>query len=326
MMKQEVETVASEWRFTTKDLAEKSELLMPGHRACAGCGPAIAYRQILKATRGPVIATNATGCMEVVTTIYPYTSWRIPWIHTAFENVAANASGIDAALKAMKKKGQLKYDQVDIIAFAGDGGTYDIGIQALSGAVERGHDFLYVLYDNEAYMNTGVQRSGSTPQYASTTTTPVGKIWRGKKERRKNVPLIMATHKIPYIATASIAYIPDLRRKVEKAAKVTSGGEGLAYLHIQQPCPTGWYFPTEKTVEVGRLAVQTGMWPILEIENGVTKLTVKPRKLKPVEEYLKLQRRFRHVSKEQIATIQSEVDKDWESWLALEKLGKLPWY
>jgi pyruvate ferredoxin oxidoreductase beta subunit len=151
-------------------------------------------------------------------------------------------------------------------------------------------------------------------------------VWRGKSERRKNVPLIMATHRIPYIATASISYLPDLRRKVAKAAKVTSAGEGLAYLHIQQPCPTGWYFPTEKVVEVGRLAVQTGAWPLFEVEEGVVKMNLKPRKLKPIGDYLKLQRRFRHLSEEQIATVQREVEKEWESWLTLENMGKLPWY
>jgi pyruvate ferredoxin oxidoreductase beta subunit len=155
--------MASEWKFTAKEIAERPDLFMSGHRACAGCAPATVHRLVLKATRGPTIATNATGCMEVTSTIYPFTAWKIPWIHTAFENAAANASGIEAALKILRKKGRLEYEHVDVIAFGGDGGTFDIGIQALSGAVERGHDFLYVLYDNEAYMNTGIQRSGGTP-------------------------------------------------------------------------------------------------------------------------------------------------------------------
>lgn len=167
---------SQEWKFTTKDIAEKPDLFLSGHRACAGCGPASVIRLIMKATRGPTIVTEATGCMEVVSSIYPYTSWALPWLHTAFETAAANASGIEAALKVMRKKGRVKDEHVDIIAIAGDGGTYDIGLQALSGAVERGHDFLFVLYDNEGYMNTGIQRSGGTPKGAATTTTPAGKV------------------------------------------------------------------------------------------------------------------------------------------------------
>ncbi|PMB75697.1 MAG: pyruvate ferredoxin oxidoreductase, partial [Candidatus Bathyarchaeota archaeon] len=166
------EKMFSEWKFTAKDIAEKPDLFTSGHRACAGCGPATVLRLIMKAVRGPTIVTNATGCMEVASSIYPYTSWALPWLHTAFENAAANASGIEAAIKILKKKGRIKQEHIDVIALAGDGGTYDIGIQALSGAVERGHDFLFVLYDNEAYMNTGIQRSGGTPLGASTTTSP----------------------------------------------------------------------------------------------------------------------------------------------------------
>ena len=168
-----------EWKFTAKDIALKPEGFLPGHRACAGCGPANVLRMVMKATRGPTIVTEATGCMEVVSSIYPYTSWSYPWLHTAFETAAANASGIEAALKVLKKKGKVKQEHIDIIAFAGDGGTYDIGLQALSGAVERGHDFLFVLYDNEGYMNTGIQRSGGTPLGAATTTTPAGQCYAG---------------------------------------------------------------------------------------------------------------------------------------------------
>ena len=296
---------------------EEKRLIYPGSGGCAGCGASIALRHILDVLGPNTVIVDPPNCAgpnysRVV---------GVPWF---LANYAATAGFQTGLVRAYKLKG--KADKIHVICFAGDGGTTDIGLQALSGAAERGEPIIWICYDNEAYMNTGVQRSGSTPLYARTTTTPVGKVWRGKKEQRKNVPLIMATHKIPYIATASIAYIPDLRRKVEKAAKVTSAGEGLAYIHIQQPCPTGWYFPPEKAVEVGRLAVQTGMWPLLEIENGVTKLNVKPRKLKSVEDYLKLQRRFRHLSEEQIETIQREVEKDWGSWLELEKLGKFPWY
>ena len=296
---------------------EEKRLIYPGSDGCAGCGASIALRHILDVLGPNTVVVDPPNCAGVNYGAVV----GVPWF---LANYAATAGFQTGLVRAYKLKG--KADKIHVISFAGDGGTTDIGLQALSGAAERGEHIIWICYDNEAYMNTGIQRSGSTPLYAMTTTTPVGKVWRGKKERRKNVPLIMATHKIPYIATASIAYIPDLRRKVKKAAEVTSAGKGLAYIHIQQPCPTGWYFPPEKTVEVGRLAVQTGTWPLFEIEDGVLKLNVKPSKLKPVEEYLKLQRRFRHLSKEQIAEIQSEVNKDWESWLAMEKLGKLPWY
>jgi len=312
----------SEWKFTPKDLAEKPDLLMPGHRACAGCGPAIVYRQILKATRGPTIATNATGCMEVVTTIYPYTSWRIPWIHTAFENVAANAAGIETALKAMRKKGRLKQGHVDVIAFAGDGGTYDIGIQALSGAAERGHDFLYVLYDNEAYMNTGIQRSGGTPHGAWTTTSPAGRVIPGKPEYKKPIADIMVAHGIPYVATASPAHWRDLIKKTRRALEI----EGPAFLHALAPCPRGWRYDTSKTIEMARLAVETCVFPLWEAVDGEYTLSArsktiaqKPELQKPVKEYLKAQGRFRHLFTPKfehvIDEIQDIIDRRWERLL-----------
>jgi len=314
--------MASEWTFTTKDLAEKPELLMPGHRACAGCGPTITYRQILKATRGPVIATNATGCIEVVSTIYPYTAWRIPWIHTAFENVAANAAGIEAALKVMKRKGQLKYDHVDVIAFAGDGGTYDIGIQALSGAAERGHDFLYVLYDNEAYMNTGIQRSGGTPRGAWTTTTPAGRVIPGKPEYKKPITDIMVAHGIPYVATASPAHWRDLIVKARKGLEVN----GTAFLHALAPCPRGWRYDTSKTIEIARLAVDTCAFPLWEAVDGEYTLSapskviaLRPDRKKPIVEYLKAQGRFRHLFTPEfehiIDDVQKVIDERWRRLL-----------
>lgn len=312
----------SEWKFTAKDLAEKPDLLMPGHRACAGCGPAIAYRQMLKATRGPVIATNATGCMEVVSTIYPYTSWRIPWIHTAFENVAANASGIETALRVMRKKGRLKQEHIDVIAFAGDGGTYDIGIQALSGAAERGHDFLYVLYDNEAYMNTGIQRSGGTPHGAWTTTSPAGRVIPGKPEYKKPIAEIMVAHEIPYVATASPAYWRDLITKTRRGLEV----KGPAFLHVLAPCPRGWRHDTNKTIEIARLAVETCAFPLWEAVDGEYTLSVpskaialKPERQKPVKDYLKAQGRFRHLFTPEfeyvINKIQESIDKRWKALL-----------
>jgi len=307
----------SQWKFTLKDLAEKPELLMPGHRACAGCGPAIVYRQILKATRGPIIATNATGCMEVTTTIYPYTSWRIPWIHTAFENVAANASGIEAALKVLKKRGLIK-DHIDVVAFAGDGGTFDIGIQALSGAAERGHDFLYVLYDNEAYMNTGIQRSGGTPHGAWTTTSPAGRVIPGKPEFKKPIADIMVAHEIPYVATASPAYWRDLIVKTRRGLEVN----GPAFLHVLAPCPRGWRYDTGKTIELARIAVETCVFPLWEVVEGEYALSppskaiaLKPERKKPISEYLKAQGRFRHLFVPEfehiIDRIQRAIDKRW---------------
>ncbi len=312
----------AEWKFTTKDLAEKPEILMPGHRACAGCGPAIAYRQILKATRGPTIATNATGCMEVVSTIYPYTSWRIPWIHTAFENAAANAAGIETALKVMRKKGRIKEDHIDVIAFAGDGGTYDIGIQALSGAAERGHDFLYVLYDNEAYMNTGIQRSGGTPHGAWTTTSPAGRVIPGKLEYKKPIADIMVAHGIPYVATASPAYWKDLIMKTRRGLEA----KGPAFLHALAPCPRGWRYDTSKTIEIARLAVETCVFPLWEAVDGEHALSapskviaLKPERQKPVKDYLKAQGRFRHLFTPEfehvINKIQDITNKRWKQLL-----------
>ncbi|MCW3980633.1 MAG: pyruvate synthase subunit PorB [Candidatus Bathyarchaeota archaeon] len=302
-------------------MVEKPELFTSGHRACAGCGPAIALRQVMKATRGPTIVTNATGCMEVVSTIYPYTAWRVPWLHTAFENVAANASGIEAALKAMKRKGIIKQD-VDVIAFAGDGGTFDIGIQALSGAAERGHDFLYVLYDNEAYMNTGIQRSGGTPLGASTTTSPAGKLIPGKTQFKKPIADIMVAHDIPYVATATIAYWQDVLMKARKGIEA----EGPAFLHVFAPCPRGWRYDTSKTVEIARLAVETCVFPLWEAVDGEYSLSpqsrivaLRPDRKKPVAEYLKMQRRFRHLfnpSFEYVKNdLQNKIDKRWNKLL-----------
>lgn len=303
--------MVSDWRFTAKEIVEKPELFTSGHRACAGCGPAIALRQVMKATRGPTIVTNATGCMEVVSTIYPYTAWKVPWIHTAFENAAANASGIEAALKAMKRKGRISED-VDVVAFAGDGGTFDIGIQALSGAAERGHDFLYVLYDNEAYMNTGIQRSGGTPHGASTTTSPAGTVIPGKLQFKKPIADIMVAHEIPYVATASIAYWRDLLIKARKGLDA----EGPAFLHVFAPCPRGWRYDTSKTVEIARLAVETCVFPLWEAVEGRWNLSpqsrimaLKPETKKHVSEYLKMQRRFGHLFKSEFGHVVDDVQK-----------------
>ncbi|RLF55386.1 MAG: pyruvate synthase subunit beta [Thermoplasmata archaeon] len=289
-------------------------LLAPGHRACAGCGPAIAIRQLLEAAGKNTIIVQATGCMEVTTTPYPQTAWKVPWIHVAFENAAAVASGIEAAYKAMISKGVIPKEKMpNIIALAGDGGTFDIGIQALSGMLERGHKVLYVCYDNEAYMNTGIQRSSATPLGAATTTSPAGKVIPGKMTRKKPIAMIAAAHDIPYVATASIAYPADFKNKVKKALSV----DGPSFIHVFAPCPTGWRFGTEQTVELARLAVETGVFVLYEIteENPLKPIITKKLKhRKPVEEYLKVQGRFRHLFKpvkrqDIIDKIQEEVDR-----------------
>ena len=276
----------------------EEEFLAPGHRGCAGCGATVGVRLALKVLGKNTVAVSSTGCLEVITTPYPETAWRIPWIHVAFENAAAVASGVESALKARGR------DEVNVVAFAGDGGTADIGLQALSGAMERGHNIIYICYDNEAYMNTGIQRSASTPYGASTTTSPHGKESFGEDRPKKNMPLIMAAHGVPYVATASISYPEDFMEKVRKARDT----DGPAYIHLHQPCTTGWGFDPAKTVELGRLAVETGSWILYEIEDGDFRVTYRPVQRKPVEEYLNAQKRFRHLTEEQKARIQEYVD------------------
>lgn len=276
----------------------EEELLAPGHRGCAGCGATIGVRLALKALGRNTVAISATGCLEVITTPFPETAWEIPWIHVAFENAGAVASGVERALRAQGKT------DINVVVFAGDGGTADIGIQSLSGAMERGHDLTYICYDNEAYMNTGIQRSASTPYGASTTTSPHGKESFGEDEPKKNMPLIIAAHGVPYVATASISYPEDFMRKVKKASEI----DGPAYIHLNQACTTGWGYDPSKTIELGRLAVETGAWPLYEIKNGEFKLTYKPQDRKPVNEFLNAQKRFKHLSEEEKIKIQEFVD------------------
>jgi pyruvate ferredoxin oxidoreductase beta subunit len=288
-------------------LVTKKEFFAPGHRACIGCGEALAVRLACKALGRSVIIANATGCMEIVSSPLPYTSWRVPWIHTLFENTAAVASGIEAGLKMLMKKGRIAQKEIKVVAMAGDGGTSDIGLQALSGALERGHDFLYLCFDNEAYMNTGIQRSSATPYGASTTTSPAGKMSIGQVTWKKDMPAIAAAHNIPYVATACPSYPFDLMAKVEKGAATS----GPAYVHILSVCPTGWRCPTDLTVRIGRLAVETGIFPLYEVENGEYRLNFDFPKLRPVTDYMKLQGRFRHLSEDIIAKIQQRVDKEY---------------
>jgi len=281
-------------------------LLAPGHKACAGCGEALAARIIMDAAGPDIIVTAATGCLEVFSTLYPQSAWKMPWIHSLFENSSAVAAGIEVALKALGRENEAK-----VIAQGGDGATADIGVGCLSGMFERGHDVLYICYDNEAYMNTGIQRSGLTPFEASTTTSPSGEISWGNKTDKKPMPEIAAAHKIPYVATATVGYIKDLEKKVKKALSI----KGPKYLQVHCPCPLGWAHDPSLTIKVAKMAVQTGLIPIFEMENGKITSVRKIAKKRPVEEYLKLQARFRHLFKkiggeEEIKRIQQIADNN----------------
>ncbi len=291
------------------------ELLAPGTRTCAGCGAAIAIRMVLRAIQKEVsknfIVCNATGCLEVATTPYPETSWRIPWIHVAFENVSAVASGVNAAYMHISENN--KTEKPKIIAIGGDGSTFDIGFGSLSGMLERNDDVLYICYDNEAYMNTGVQQSGATPKFASTTTTPSGKVIPGNLQRKKNLVEIAAAHNV-YAASTTIYNFRDLENKVRKALKI----KGAKYIQIFAPCPTGWRIPEKDAIKITKLAIETGICKVFEIENGKFNLNYKPAKRKKVEEYLKVQGRFRHLTQQQINEIQDGIDKEWQE---LEKVN-----
>ncbi|MGD9116412.1 MAG: pyruvate synthase subunit PorB [Dehalococcoidia bacterium] len=289
------------------ELRDKDEYFVPGHRACIGCGEVLAVRLACKALGPNTVIANATGCMEIVSSPLPTTSWRVPWIHTLFENTAAVASGIEAGLKMLMKKGRIARKDITVVAMAGDGGTSDIGLQALSGALERGHDLVYICFDNEAYMNTGIQRSSATPYGASTTTSPAGKKSIGQVSWKKNMPEIAAAHNIPYVATACPSYANDLMKKVKKAAETP----GPSYIHILSVCPTGWRCPTDATISMGKLAVKTGIFPLYEVTDGNYKLNYDFPKLQPVTEYLKLQGRFRHLSDDLLEKIQQRVAADY---------------
>ncbi len=289
-------------------LIPRRETFVSGHRACIGCGEALAVRLVAKALGENVIIANATGCMEIVASQIPYTSWKVPWIHTLFENAAAVASGVEAALKALIRKGKLEDKGTKVVAIGGDGATYDIGLQALSGAMERGHDLLYICVNNEAYMNTGIQRSSATPYGAATTTSPVGKVKAGQFSWKKNMPAIAVAHNIAYVATTSPSYPFDLMDKVKKGLETP----GPAYIEILSVCPVGWRSPPDLSVRMGRLAVETGVFPLYEVENGKYKLSMDFPKLRPVTDYLKLQGRFRHLSPDTIDKIQARVIEEYE--------------
>ncbi|MDD4607472.1 MAG: thiamine pyrophosphate-dependent enzyme [Patescibacteria group bacterium] len=290
---------------------KKQNRLVAGHRTCAGCAIPNIIRTVLAACDSDVVVANATSCAEVTSTIYPFTAWNVPWIHNAFENVAATISGVEAAYKSLKKKGQIK-KEIKFVAFAGDGGTYDIGLQSLSGALERGHDFLYVCYDNEGYMNTGGQRSSATPRGAATTTTPSGKKCCGKMEFRKNIVEIVAAHGIKYIAQAGPHNWIDLYNKAERALKTP----GPTFLNVLSPCTLNWKFPSDMAMEISKLAVETRFWPLYEIINGQYKINYQPSQKIKIEEFLKLQGRFNHLfaknNQTVIQEIQSEIDQRWQ--------------
>jgi pyruvate ferredoxin oxidoreductase beta subunit len=311
--------------ISVKDLREWSklgEVLTSGHRLCAGCGAGTMARQVTlaaKALGDPIMLVNATGCLEVASTIYPYTAWNAPWIHNAFENAAATASGALEAMKAMKRKKHMEERDVNMIVFGGDGGTYDIGLQSLSGAIERGHRFLYVCYNNGAYMNTGIQRSGGTPQYAATTTSPPGTKIPGKIKWAKPLAEIMAAHEIPTY-TASPAYPRDLMSKVQAALK----HDGPTFMLVDAPCNLGQRYPPNLSIETTMLAVKTCFFPLYATYKGEwiltresAKIAKNPDKKVPVEEYLKLQGRFRHLFKPEwkskLNEIQEVVDERWEN-------------
>ena len=293
-------------------LVEKNEYFTPGHRACQGCAEALAVRLVAKAMGRNVVVASATGCMEIISSPLPFTNWQVPWIHVAFENAPAVLSGVESAFKVLARKGRIKDRGTVFLGMGGDGATTDIGFQALSGAFERGHDFVYVCYDNEAYMNTGIQRSSSTPFGASTTTSPAGKKVAGQVTWKKNMGEIAVAHNVPYVATACSSYPFDLMEKVQKAARTP----GPAYIHILSVCPTGWRVPPNKAIWIGRLAVETGVFPLYEVVDGRYRITVEVPELRPVEEYLKPQGRFRHLTAELTAQIQERVTKEYKKLVA----------
>ena len=292
---------------TIKELAAREDKLTGGHRMCPGCGAPIIVRQVLMSIKEPVIVASATGCLEVSTTIFPYSAWKTPFIHSAFENSAATISGVETAYNAMRSKGKIT-EEMRFLAFGGDGGTYDIGFQSLSGAMERGHDILYVCYDNQAYMNTSVQRSGATPIGANTTTEPASKVSGGKKMSRKDLTEIMVAHGIPYAAQSVAGNWSDLNKKVEKAMSI----RGPKFINVLQPCQLGWGYRMDLTVELGKLATDTCFWPLYEVENGKYKLSYKPKEKKPIAEFIKPQNRFKHLflpkNKDLLDQLQAEVD------------------
>jgi len=300
--------------YNLKQEVAKPERFSGGHRLCAGCGAGVAVRGVLRALEAGdrSVSGCATGCLEVSSCLYPYTAWQDSFIHSAFENVGATISGVEACYQAKKRKGEIK-ENYKFIAFGGDGGTYDIGFQSLSGAMERGHDMVYVCYDNEAYMNTGIQRSSSTPEFADASTSPVGTVIPGKQQSKKDLTEVMAAHNIPYVAqTTFIGSFKDLHEKSHKALYT----KGAAFLNILAPCPRGWRYPNEDMMEICKLAVETCVWPLYEVIDGEWVLSYKPKNKLPIEDYLRPQGRFSHIFKKgnewMIEKLQKTTDKKWD--------------
>lgn len=294
-----------------KELSKQEERFIGGHTLCPGCAEGIIIRAVLHATKHPVVVAGTTGCSEVSTTKYPITSWRTPYIHNAFANVSSTLSGIETAYQVLKNKGKLK-KEIKLVAFSGDGGLYDIGLQALSGTLERGHDVLIVCLDNETYANTGFQRSSATPYGTRTKTSELGKIHKGKQEFRKDIVKIVEAHDIPYVAQASTSNYLDLVRKAHQGFKV----KGPAFLNVLSPCIPGWKIPSNITISISKLAVETNFWPLVEVKNGKWILNYKPEKRKPIQEFLKPQGRFKHLLKPEnkhiLEKLQKHVDKKFE--------------
>ena len=305
--------------YNLKEVMSKPDRLTPGHRLCAGCGAAITVRTVLRALKeeDKAVIGNATGCLEVSTYLYPYTAYTDSYIHNAFACAGATLSGVETAYNALKKRGRIDKDTTyKFITFGGDGGTYAIGFQSLSGAMERGHDMVYVCYDNGAYMNTGIQRSSATPRFADTTTTPVGTVSNGKVQSRKDLAAIMAAHNIPYVGQSTFtAGMKDLYEKAEKAIYT----EGAAFLNVMSPCPRGWRFDAADMVKICKLAVDTCYWPLFEVVDGKWTLTYEPKTKLPIEDFLKPQGRFKHLFKPEnehlLGEFQEEIDKRWEELL-----------
>lgn len=303
--------------YNLKEASKKPERMTGGHRMCAGCGAPVVVRQILRAMKAEdhAVIGCATGCLEVCTFIYPYTAWKDSFVHNAFENSAATVSGAEAAYNAMKRNGKVK-GETKFIAFGGDGGTYDIGLQSLSGAMERGHDMVYICYDNGAYMNTGIQRSSATPKYADTTTSPAGTEIPGKQQWRKDLTEVLVNHHIPYVCqTAAVGNMKDVYEKSEKAIYT----KGPAFMNVLAPCPRGWQYNTPDLMEINKLAVESCFWPLYEVENGKYTVNYIPKNKIPVADFLKAQGRFKHLFKpgneKLLVEVQAEIDKRWQDLL-----------
>ncbi|MBI4233770.1 MAG: pyruvate ferredoxin oxidoreductase [Chloroflexi bacterium] len=299
-----------------KSLSAQEELLAPGHGLCSGCAESVVVRLVLHALGKPAIVAGATGCLEVATTRYPWTAWRVPFIHSAFENAATSISGVEAAYRAMVRKGKLEPRDVAFVVFGGDGATYDIGLQWLSGALERGHRFLYVCLNNEGYMNTGIQRSGATILGTWTTTTPVGKAVPGKPQWRKDLTAIVAAHNVPFVAQAATHFWKDLMTKVQRAVSV----EGPSFINVLAPCTRGWRYEPQDTMRISKLATETCVWPLFEVDQGKWKLNYRPPVKKPITEWLGSQGRFAHLLRPEnqglVREIQERVDQEWAAILA----------